>query len=203
MKNKLIIYQKELYVTSDGEIYNSKGKLYKQKEYPSGYLYISVRDEMNKYHNLLVHRLIARAFLDIPNNFEKYDVHHIDENKQNNNVSNLKIMTKKDHQILHNQIYPLTKKCKVCGREFIPSPTKRKRAVVCSAECKHILDILHAKTRQRKINQYTLDNKFIKTWESAQEIENALGYSGSNICACCKGRLKKTYGYIWRYDIET
>lgn len=32
-----------------------------------------------------------------------YEVHHIDENKDNNELSNLKLLTKKEHRMLHNK----------------------------------------------------------------------------------------------------
>lgn len=52
----------------------------------------------------------------------------------------------------------------------------------------------------KKVNQYTLDNKFIKTWNSMQDIERETHYFASSICLCCKNKRKKAYGYIWKYE---
>ena len=58
------------------------------------------------------------------------------------------------------------------------------------------------RTKLRKsIVQMSLDNTVIKQWPSISEAE--LFYSGDkdkdNIAACCRGRQKTAYGYIWRY----
>ena len=57
---------------------------------------------------------------------------------------------------------------------------------------------------KKKINQYDLNNNFIKEWESTKEIEKILKISHSAISMCCK--KKKHYntagGYIWRYKDE-
>jgi hypothetical protein len=53
----------------------------------------------NKYH---VHRLIFEYVSGIVV-CDGYCVHHIDENKLNNNVSNLKILRADEHAIIHNK----------------------------------------------------------------------------------------------------
>lgn len=47
--------------------------------------------------------------------------------------------------------------------------------------------------------QFSLNGQYIRTWESATEIEKELGYNHSNISACCNGRMKTYKGYIWKY----
>jgi hypothetical protein len=42
----------------------------------------------------------------------------------------------------------------------------------------------------------------IKKWHGFGEIERELGYQRSNICACCNGRQKTAYKYIWKYENE-
>jgi ribosomal protein S27AE len=38
-----------------------------------------------------------------------------------------------------HRVYPVTKTCEVCGAEFTPHRTKRKRAKTCSWECRNAL----------------------------------------------------------------
>lgn len=66
-------------------------------------------------------------------------VHHKDDNRRNNDIDNLELMTYQQHAAYHNQKYPLTKLCENCGAEFTPAPTKRKRAKSCSFECRNAL----------------------------------------------------------------
>lgn len=50
-----------------------------------------------------------------------------------------------------------------------------------------------------KVNQYDLDGNYIATFNSTADAGRATSTHHSNIIACCKGRLKKTGGFIWNY----
>lgn len=65
-----------------------------------------------------------------------YVVHHVDHNKRNNALSNLQLMTHQEHSEHHNQKYPRTKLCEVCGVRYEPHPTKRARAKTCGPTCR-------------------------------------------------------------------
>ena len=53
------------------------------------------------------------------------------------------------------------------------------------------------------VYQYSLDNKFVKIWKSANEAEKFLNNKiGDNIAACCRGKQKTAYGYLWTYKIN-
>lgn len=51
----------------------------------------------------------------------------------------------------------------------------------------------------RKIIQLTLDDVFIKEWETMQEAAEYLGLQKSNISDVCKGKRKSCGGFHWRY----
>ena len=55
----------------------------------------------------------------------------------------------------------------------------------------------------RPINQYSLDGKFIKRYDSIKDaaIDNNFNVKSaiSNIHYCCSGKTKKAYGFIWKY----
>ena len=49
------------------------------------------------------------------------------------------------------------------------------------------------------IIQYSKSGEFIREWTGAHEVERVLGIDNSHIIACCKGKLKSSGGFIWRY----
>ena len=74
-----------------------KEKILKVKKNTTGYLYLSLYKN-NVGKNYLLHRLVAKAFLENPNNYPC--INHKDENKENNNVNNLEWCT-----YLYNSTY--------------------------------------------------------------------------------------------------
>lgn len=58
---------------------------------------------------------------------------------------------------------------------------------------------INGKKNSLPILQYTKDGTLIKEWPSLREAERQLGIAHQHICACLKGRLKSTGGFVWRY----
>lgn len=61
-----------------------------------GYLQIGLRQKgVREKKFFLIHRLVALYFIDsVPDNFDNLEVDHIDHNKTNNNIENLRLVTK-------------------------------------------------------------------------------------------------------------
>lgn len=51
----------------------------------------------------------------------------------------------------------------------------------------------------KKVNQYTKEGIFVKTYDSIAQAGNEVGVYKSNISSCCKGKLNSTGGYLWKY----
>jgi len=47
--------------------------------------------------------------------------------------------------------------------------------------------------------QYDLQDNFIKEWSSQTEATKFLNRTGDGIGACCRGRQKNAYGYVWKF----
>ena len=59
----------------------------------------------------------------------------------------------------------------------------------------------YIKLHGKSINQYDLNNNYIKTWNKAIDVENELQINRKNILKVLKGERKQCGGFIWKYNI--
>ena len=62
-------------------------------------------------------------------------VHHKNEDRFDNRIENLEVLSHQAHSEHHNQRYPREKLCVVCGTTYTPAPTKRARSRTCAKPC--------------------------------------------------------------------
>lgn len=118
-----------------------------------------------------VHRIVAETFLPNPNNLP--EVNHKDENKANNDISNLEWCTS---QYNHNY----------------GTRTERATKANTNGACSKAVIAINKKSNEKKI--------FPSASEAARQLGDV--YYRSNIIACLKGRQKSAYGYFWKYADE-
>jgi hypothetical protein len=100
----------DYYVTDDGKIYSTKKshrynpngdlRLVKPRIHPSGYLYYGLFVGEKKSKKRLwrrAHRLVYETFGGIIN--KGFEIDHIDGNKHNNNISNLRAITRSENML--------------------------------------------------------------------------------------------------------
>ena len=51
----------------------------------------------------------------------------------------------------------------------------------------------------KKVNQYSLEWEFIKTWDSLMDIERELWIKNVCISYCCRWKYKKSWWFKWEY----
>ena len=112
MEIKAIAGFENYFVTEDGKVYLfdfSQTREVKQYRLENGYMQVLLYNHNGKHHKY-VHRLVAEAFIDNPEN--KTQVDHIDSNRANNHVDNLRWCTNKENHNFSNCKKPKNKRKK-------------------------------------------------------------------------------------------
>lgn len=164
------------YEVSDlGNIRNRKTKKIMRPAISNkGYYLVSLSNK-GKQHTYTIHKLVMENFNRLP--LSKEVINHIDHNKLNNKLDNLEYITQKENvrDAFDNNL---------CSN-------------VVSQAKKNILRAIDSS--KIKIDQYDINNNYIKTWDSIRECSRELNIDDASISRCLKGRYKKAGGYIWKY----
>jgi len=139
-----------------------------------------------------IHRIVYESFYGgIPKGME---IDHIDGNKMNNRVENLRCVTPKENINNPNTLNDTWRKNVSDGnrKKYRNSDFRKKQA---EAVRKATVSAL-----SKPVLQFSKDGKFIKRWNSAKDICNEYGYCNSSISQCCSGIFKTSHGFIWRFE---
>ena len=134
-----------------------------------------------KRKTLLIHRLVAKAFVDNPNNLPQ--INHINGNKLDNRAVNLEWCTCRTN-IIHSikNGLKVTKK----GKENPMYGRKNENA-----------------NRSVRVSKYDMNDKYIETYSSIRDASIKNNISSFTISNVCNSRGKSAGGYKWRYADES
>lgn len=169
---------KGIKVSSIGRIWKAANQSRKERiytEFPKdrdGYCRTTVQKLDGSFTSVPVHRLVAMAFIDNPQN--KSCVNHIDGNRSNNKIENLEWVTPKEN-VLHSYQYGKRKKCKEVPKNTILTDfqisqidklrelyTVNQIAKLFNIEYQSLKNIIHKKKQcERLDNQQPSDYKSI------------------------------------------
>lgn len=195
---KDIIGYEGLYQVSDmGRVRSSKGLIKKQRLTPNGYM-ITDLSKCGKSKTHYIHRLVALTFID--GYFEGAEVDHVDANRVNNRVDNLRWVNHSD-----NLLNPITRKRN--------SDTRKGKKL--SEETKQKLSDAHKgdkhwnygnKWDEETINQNRLSQpnrkrvRCIETdiiYDSINQASKSTGINYTSLKDCVSGKQKTAGGYHW------
>ena len=214
-------YEGRYQVSNLGRVRSLRNKCTKDRVmslgHKQGYSIIHIRVN-GKRKMLLVHRLVAKAF--IPNPENKPQIDHINGIRDDNRVENLRWCTPIEN--MNNPITIQRMKKSLSGENhpmYGKHLTKESREKISIArkgrycgeenpffgqkhtdETKKIISQKKIARGGIPIIQMTKDGQFIKSWEHSVSAAKNLGISASSIRECCKGIRKSIGGYIWKYN---
>lgn len=170
-------------VSSKGQVKSKyKNIIMKLQKTYAGYLKITLKNNEGKYLSCSAHRLVAKEFIDNPEN--KPTVDHIDKDKQNNCVSNLRWATYKEQTIhVHENMIFL-------------KPINYRPVYRINNDTNEII-YLHESLSHASL--WIIDNKLTSI---KNKNKNNISIISSKISAVGNNKRNIAYGFKWKYFYE-
>lgn len=161
------------FVDTDGNVFSNKnGEIKQLIPYDNGYGYLYVcLSENNKHYKYRVQKLIALAF--IPNPENKPCIDHINGNRTDNRVCNLRWSTQKEN--INNGI-------------TLKRMSESQKGRISS--------------QRKTVYKYSKENVLLGVYSSTYDASEKCNICQSTINACCNGRRKTAGGFKWSYKKE-
>ena len=190
-KLNLINFSKYI-ITKDGKIvtksFNKPNQDIEGSKDKNGYINVYLRciDGKNKSRSFLFHRVIWFYFNgEIP---KGYEINHKDEDKTNNALDNLELLTRKE-----NVNYGTRN-----TRAAIKNSIVQKGKKLTKEHVEHLLAA--GLQRSELVDRIDIQTgELLQTYDNAKLAAESLGVKSiSNIRKACNGLHHQAYGYIWK-----
>jgi hypothetical protein len=147
-------------VSSFGRVHNIKTNNILHPVETCGYYKVRL-SQNGKTTDWLIHKLVFQSFHHEVDT-KDYCIDHIDGNKHNNSLSNL-------------------------------------RKITLSENVRKAYYEQRTNSNIKPVSQYSKEGEFLATFPSSREAARQLNLDSSSITKCCKGKLKTTGGFVFKY----
>lgn len=169
-------------IYEDGRIWSNKSNKFLKPAYTKlGYASVELFND-NGSRRLLIHRLVAQAFIPNPNHYPQ--VNHIDENPKNNNVENLEWCTAK-----YNMNYGKGAKTRHSKIDY-------------STKDRKVLARKNGKLASKPLLMFTKSGEFVREFASAVDASIKTGIYKTNISRSAKSDHLCAGGYKFEFKNE-
>lgn len=187
------------YFSTLGRYYNSISKMVSYGHpTPDGYQIVK-NHQINRTSS--VHRSVYELFVgDIPDGMQ---IDHIDDNRANNNVYNLRVVTPLENT---RKVFAEGHNKNVAGKNnpmYGRKQTKESRAKMSATRTGMKLSESHRRNIGCAQEKPVLCVEENKSFRSAKEAARHYGAYGNNISQCCNGIRKTCHGFHWKFIERT
>jgi hypothetical protein len=159
-----------IYICDDGRVWSGKRQRFlstslDEKGYEKVSLWVN-----KKVKTMKIHRLVAKYFIPNPHNYK--EVNHKDENKTNNNVSNLEW----------------------CDRKYNVNYGSRSEKVA-----QLLINNNHNKRVLQYDKNGNFVEEYPSLHEAARQLGKESVHGEQNISMCARGKTETAYGYVWKF----
>lgn len=183
VSNKGVVKSVDRVVPQGVGLRRVKGKIKALNKNPCGYPCVTLCKDC-KSRAIPIHIILAKAF--IPNPENKPYIDHIDTDKENFSLDNLRWVTPKE-----NANNPLT--LSHCRENTYTNEVIQRRLETSRAKGN--------KTAPRDVYQYDLQGNFIARYKSSNDAERATQINATAIRGACKKQRYSAGGFLWSYQM--